>query len=64
MAISADCGEMPHYAAFQLGLHRLPKYAFRSQNMYTNLVIKLCTTYRWLCLEVDFISVKPTPARS
>ena len=28
-ANSADPGEMKHYAAFHLGLHRLPKYPFR-----------------------------------
>ena len=28
-ANSVDPDEMPHYAAFHLGLHCLPKYAFR-----------------------------------
>ena len=28
LANSADPDEMPHYAAFQPGLHRLPKYPF------------------------------------
>ena len=28
-ANSADPDEMPHYAAFNLGLHCLPKYLFR-----------------------------------
>ena len=30
LAKSVDPDEMPHYAAFHLGLHCLPKYAFRS----------------------------------
>ena len=29
LAISADLDEVPHYAAFHLDLHCLPKYAFR-----------------------------------
>ena len=29
IANSADLDEMPHYAAFHLGLHCLPKYLFR-----------------------------------
>ena len=29
-ANSVDPDEMPHYAAFHLGLHCLPKYTFRS----------------------------------
>ena len=29
VANSADPDEMPHYAAFHLGLHCLPKYPFR-----------------------------------
>ena len=29
VANSADPDEMPHYAAFHLGLHCLPKYLFR-----------------------------------
>ena len=29
IANSADPDEMPHYAAFHLGLHCLPKYTFR-----------------------------------
>ena len=31
LANSVDPDEMPYYAAFHLGLHCLPKYAFRSQ---------------------------------
>ena len=30
LANSVDPDEMPHYAAFYLGLHCLPKYAFYS----------------------------------
>ena len=30
IAESVDPGEMPHYAAFHLGLHCLPKNAFSS----------------------------------
>ena len=30
LANSVDLDEMPHYAAFHLGLHCLSKYAFRS----------------------------------
>ena len=29
LANSADVDEMPHYAAFHLGLHHLPKHLFR-----------------------------------
>ena len=29
LANSADPDEMPHYAAFHLGLHRLSKYPFK-----------------------------------
>ena len=29
LANSADPDEMPHYAAFHLGLHCLPKYQFK-----------------------------------
>ena len=31
LANSVDPAEMPHYAAFPLGLYFLPKYAFGSQ---------------------------------
>ena len=30
LANSVDPDEMPHYVAFHLGLHCLPRYAFRS----------------------------------
>ena len=30
LANSVDLDEMPHYAVFHLGLHCLPKYAFRN----------------------------------
>ena len=30
LANSVDADEMPHHAAFHLGLHCLPMYAFRS----------------------------------
>ena len=35
LANSADPDEMQHYAAFHLGLHRLPKYLFRGKFSYT-----------------------------
>ena len=44
---SADPDEMPHFAAFQLGLHCLPQYLFRSfqytkdEVIYMRLIYKL-----------------------
>ena len=33
LANSVNPDEMPHYAAFHLGLHCLPKYSFRSHQL-------------------------------
>ena len=35
LANSVDLDEMPHYAAFHLGLHCLPECSFRSLYYYT-----------------------------
>ena len=37
-AISADPDELPHHAGFQLGLHCLPKYSFRSCSYRSSLI--------------------------
>ena len=38
-ATSADPDEMPHYAAFYLGLHYMPKYQSRGVPVYKGLTI-------------------------
>ena len=41
LANSADPDEMPHYAAFHLGLHCLPKYMFLGFLVHKGLIVHL-----------------------
>ena len=59
LANSADTDEMPHYVAFHLGLHCLPKYMFRSLTLVYKgsiLVVFLEFYARWVILHVYLLS--------
>ena len=55
-ANSVDPDEMPHHVAFHLGLHCLPKYAFRSHK-YIKQRVNFALTHHMDCIFVVVIFI-------